>query len=520
MSDTPAPQQTTDVRREGERGASLIFALFGLSTLTILGLGLTSVGIIATRMTTNERDTQEALALADAGASHARKMVMYQEWPTNNLTHLMNGGDAVACTGDELSQAPAGAPAPYPTVFVTPATAGGTLMGNGNYRVFVCDDHLTDVDNQTGILDPNPDADVNRRILVRSIGTTTTGSTAAIEQVYMAVPVPALLVNGNVSLQGNTQISGQNGSVHANGNITVVGNSVCAQENFSATATITGTPAGGATCNQAADKLEGSAPVNIRNLNPGDYQALAQIKLSYVLVPQGGGGNMNVVAKYYIKNAGVWVAQANGAEPAGWTFNGNAFKWSTNGNMPQSVYYVETHVSLGGNVQAPPPAPGNTPAQMTIFAEGSIEVGGGAKVVSHPTVNLNTLPTIGPVALLAGQDIDMAGNGASGATTFSGLVYCRHQIEITGTPSLNGQVVALNVADTDFPMPAPPGANQVNPDNPVPLQGGLMVVSGTPNITFNGAGLSSIAVRNWRECRFDPATFNAATNDPCGPLSF
>jgi hypothetical protein len=525
MSDTPAPQQTTDVRREGERGASLIFALFGLATLTILGLGLTSLGIVATKMTTNERDTQQALALADAGASHARKMVMFQEWPTNNLSHFLNGGDAVACNGDELSQAPAGAPSPpYPTLFIQSAATGGQPLGTGTYRVFVCDDHLTDVNSETNILDVNANVDVNKRILVRSIGTTAAGATAAIEQVYQAIPVPALLVNGNVELSGSVEISGSSGVVHANGQMEVSGNSVCAQQYFSATQTITGSiPEGGAGCNQDGELRPGSSPVNIRDLHPTTFMNSAQYRLTYALVPQGGGGggggNMDVEPRVFVNtNFGIAGQAANwqpaGSTLAGWNFQANQFSWSTNGNMPESIYYIETNVGLGGNIQDP--VVNNQPAEMTVLALGWIDVGGGAKIQAHPGLNV---PGVGPIALLAGTDIDMAGNGGGGSlSTFFGLVYCRHQLEMTGTPQLNGQVIALNAADTAFPMPAP--QNQVNPSNPVTLVNGFMVISGTPNISWSGEGLTSVSVGRWRECRFDPLTFNAATMDPCGALSF
>src|SRR5215207_7777881 len=102
-----------------ERGAALVFALLGLATLTILGVGLTSLSIVGTKMTVNERDTQEALALADAGLAHARKLITFQEWDWGTMTNFLVSGNNVACDGDELSQFPATAgvpPAYYPTL--------------------------------------------------------------------------------------------------------------------------------------------------------------------------------------------------------------------------------------------------------------------------------------------------------------------------------------------------------------------------------------------------------------------
>ena len=96
MSRRPAPHDVVDARRPSERGAALVFALFGLATLTVLGLGLTSMGMMATKMTSNERDTQQAIALADAGLAHARKLITFQEWDAPNMTPFLIGGDRFA----------------------------------------------------------------------------------------------------------------------------------------------------------------------------------------------------------------------------------------------------------------------------------------------------------------------------------------------------------------------------------------------------------------------------------------
>ncbi len=55
MSRTPARHDAVDARRPSERGAALVFALFGLATLTSWVWGLTSIGMSATKMTSNEQ---------------------------------------------------------------------------------------------------------------------------------------------------------------------------------------------------------------------------------------------------------------------------------------------------------------------------------------------------------------------------------------------------------------------------------------------------------------------------------
>ncbi len=236
MSSTCLPRTCKAARLRSERGAALIFALLGLVTLTILGMGLTSLGMMATTMAGNERDTQEALALADAGLAHAKKMILFQEWPWDDMTPLLANGNGTACDGDELAQAPPSAPAGYPALFIQSAATGGQAVGTGRYRVYVCDDHLTDVHPDTGVLDAECAMPTSTSgYWCDSVGITSNGATATVEQVFESGETPALLVNGNLSVRGDVNVTGAAGIIHSNGQMDIVGNSVCAQQYFSST---------------------------------------------------------------------------------------------------------------------------------------------------------------------------------------------------------------------------------------------------------------------------------------------
>jgi hypothetical protein len=527
MSSIRPPRTCTAARPRSERGAALIFALLGLVTLTILGMGLTSLGMMATTMAGNERDTQEALALADAGMAHAKKMILFQEWPWDTMTPLLANGNGTACDGDELAQAPPSAPAGYPTLFIQSAATGGQAVGAGRYRVYVCDDHLTDIDRDTGVLDTNANADVNKRILVRSIGITANGATATVEQVFQSGETPALLVNGNLSVRGDVAVEGNAGIIHANGQMDVVGNSVCAEQYFSSTESITGgIPEGGEGCDEDGELRPGSAPVNIRMMNPLDFKSRAEYWLSTQTVTGGGGGGGggggNDVVGVVYRNMNYDPAAVTtpnwqpSAAPPSWSFSRNSFTWGTNGGstLIETVYYIDTNVSLGGNVQN---ATGG-PAQLTILAEGWVNIQGGAKM----TARLGAPPGprligIGPITVLTARDLELSGNTGGVANTYYGLFYVRHQVQITGSPTIRGQVVALNEADTAWPAVAP--IPQVNPSNLVMLDAGFMKIAGTPNIEYDGDGLAGVTGRFWRECRFNPANVNPMNpEDACGPL--
>ena len=114
-----------------DAGASLLITLFGLVLLTVLGFGLTGIGTRATVSTMDERDAVEALAIADAGIAHARKLILWQEWLS--LDQFLQNAGGTACDGDELSVAPtAPLPAGYPTAAADFIPAAGRPFNASN----------------------------------------------------------------------------------------------------------------------------------------------------------------------------------------------------------------------------------------------------------------------------------------------------------------------------------------------------------------------------------------------------
>ena len=85
--------------------------------------------------------------------------------------------------------------------------------------------------------------DVNGRLVIRSTGFGPRGTQATLEQMLVPIEMPALLVNGNLTMAGNTRILGDQGSVHANGTLRVQNNSVFVAKDATSTGTLT-TPGG------------------------------------------------------------------------------------------------------------------------------------------------------------------------------------------------------------------------------------------------------------------------------------
>lgn len=468
-------------RLRSESGMALIVVLLMLGVMTMIGMAITGVGMIATTVTVNATETASALAIADGGLAHARRMILWQEWPAINT--LLQNGNGVACSGDELATVPAGAPAGFPSAASDLIPAAGRAFGGGTYQVYVCDDHATDVHPTTGVLDGNANSDVNRRIIVRAVGTTATGASATVEQIYSSSDVPALTLNGNVLVTGNIQVLGTGGAVQSNGTLELAGNA-CAQVSFSAASTLTvsGASVGGsAACTAAAlQAISEAAPVNAPALSADAYKAQADVWLNADGTCYSTLLSINVPCLLI-----------------GWSYNAGTSTWSDSGTAIAATYWADGNVDLDGTYGTI-----LAPAALTILAKGHVRISGSHRTQPDLSVSGIGINNVG-LSIVAGTDVQVVGNNVG---LVGGVVYAPHQVDITGSSSITGQVVALNQADTNYP--AAGGTNLV-----ARAADGRMQISGAATITFNGTGMRSLRAAQWRECR----TSNDPAN-PCGTL--
>jgi hypothetical protein len=105
------------------------------------------------------------------------------------------------------------------------------------------------------------------------------------------------------------------------------------------------------------------------------------------------------------------------------------------------------------------------------------------------------------ISALAETDLMLRGSSSQG---FTGIYYAGHQVDIQGSPTVNGQVLASNLADTTYP---PANRNLVTLN-----ASGQMVITGSPVINYAGSGIVATVPLAWRECR------GSNPNNPCGPL--
>ena len=421
-----------------ERGIGLLMTLIAIAILTILGLALTTTGRIAFMISGNAEEATRAGYLAESGLTHGRELV--RALNTNDYTALLQAGDGTGCNGDELS------------AVANPIPLAGINYGGGTYVVSVCDDPADG--------DGDPNADSNGTVRVVSVGTRPDGGSATLELTLGTQDLPAVLVNGNLRINAATKIMGGGGAVHTNGNIHLNGSDACAQLHFSTSGSIQDPPAkgnSGAACNETGGNLDvrsGANPIAV----PGVDFASLKNNVDYIL--KNNGQIFDVANALLLPPFG------------GWSWSNP--KWEIDGAVNGS-YYAE-NTSIGIN---------DITGTASFVADGYIEVSG------SPT-NLSPDLTVGNVtySMVAGYDLKLNGNAA---TTIEGVFFANHQVDISGNPNINGQVIAADVADVGFP---PDGNNLVS------LSSGWMEFSGNPTITYNGGGgFGSMLISGWREIR-------------------
>lgn len=446
-----------NAERQSEKGAALAMSMFSLLLITVLGMGLMSVGEISRNVSTNDRENTDALYVAESGLTHARTLIFSVN--LTNFSSILTAGDGVPNTGDELST----------NLFANPITAenqGGTAFGPGSYSVRVMDDN-DEVGTQ------NLSVDTNRQVIVRSTGTGRNGSTATIEAVISFKTAPGIIVDGKLKISGNPVLRGPGGSVHAANTLDLDG-TPCADGYFSSSANIVdpSKARSGAGCGGAGDTRSGQPAIITPVL---DIKNEFRHRATYIL---GIDGKVYNSAGTMIDDAtsdGKWM-MAGGGE---WSWDSGGKKWTLGGDqMLNGTYYSEGNMVISGN-----PGTSAFPKVVSLFSEGYMEVSG----------NPYFRPHLERYSMIAGTDLKLNGNAGAGTANYEGLNYAGHQVDFSGNIGINGQVVAKNLADTNSP------GNK----NLVQLSSTFMIISGNPTITYSGFLLGDTKqVTSWREVRF------------------
>ena len=416
----------------GERG----FALVGtLLLLMIVGAATTALwlsGQTEAAMAINHETAAHAKAAAEAGANHAVDVTLdfVRRWhangfatPTAAITSLLLGPDTqsgtVASDADNGSLENWGIPRP-PARLALPGPAGATYEA----RLFDEDDPQRGLTLETGdqlrIAENNlPTVDANNRVLIQATGYAVNDSSTTVEVAIVPRTSPAIVSNGDLTVQGNPSVLGTNGSVHSNSALQVGGSpDIDGDATASGGYTETGNPTIGGFTSGTALTLP------VLEVHAADYRNLADLVLT-------AGGTMTDLGGSLICDASV---DADACEDAGytWVFAGGA-GWratSLGANADNRTFYAETDLEITGNIGT-----AGNPWNLTLITEGNIDISGNGTIEADSP------------GLLFITDQDLHFTGGKDQAGAEAQVLVREQVFLAGNVSLHGSVVIEDAAD-------------------------------------------------------------------------
>lgn len=409
------------VRGPDRRGIALATAIFALLVVTILALGIWTMAEINTVSSVNRQDATKAMGLAEAGVAHALS-VLSNDLGTIPGTWLLLGSDSAASTADD------GLLVDFGLASSDQIPASGYATQGGRYYVTLLDD--------PGETDGDPLADGNSFIIARCTGVTDDGGSATVD-VRIGAAIPAVAVNGDLTISGNPSILGPCGSAHANGTITVTGNATV-QTGISATGTVVGAVSD--TSGAALVPTNGARELDIPNLDPLDYCGDAD----YILRENGWLVRTSVPDSVY----------AGGGPQNGWRLTSTSpVQWVTSGPSASAGTYCAY-----GNVRITT----NLNGDYTFLATGSVRFTGTPHISSaHPD----------GILIMSGGDVVMTGTPLGG-DAYDGMVYAQSQCLVSGNLTASIQLLCNDQLEN-------PGANNLVP---------VSTISGNATITFDCTG--------------------------------
>jgi cytoskeletal protein CcmA (bactofilin family) len=463
-------EKSTSLR--SEKGVALIIVMLLLAVMSALTTALSMSGQTEVAMASNEMFYAGARAAAEAGLNRATEHLN-----DVNTLNLLAGAD-----NDPNATADNGR---VPTIGNGPFT----LNNQYTYTLQILDDDDASLytsalsGGQLAQMQENNDPRVssNDRLILRATGIGPRNTRVVVQRVLQSVATanvtttttttianPALLVDGDLNLNGSLEIHGKRGNVHANGNI--IGN---------VSGEITGDITATGTVDDRLDpngmKAGNMPPIAVPEIRAADYKNLADFIL------KADGSVINTATNLPCVLC-----------PTGWTYSGGT--WSSSGGMPTSAtYYVEGPVSMHGT--------GNHPlTAISVIAEGSITITGNGKFKPENTSKIQFV-----------TNGDFVSNAdANDPLDVDGQVMVREQLKLQGGFDFQGRVMVKNKDSASNVYDAvtnPHGrrganlesANDVNGTVEIEYNGTLDDIVTTQTITTNGPTTYTNNVSGWIE---------------------
>lgn len=401
-----------------EKGVALVIVLLLLAVMMGLTTGMTLNGQTDIAMASNELNYAGARAAAEAGLNRAVEQII-----ADTTTNLLAGADGLvdadpdAAVNDDNGLIPGIGNGPF------------TIGDQYAYTIQILDDDDPSLYpaalSAPQLAQMGEDglafSSVNDRLILRAVGTGPRSTSVTIMRVLQSVATgaipptnttilsnPAILVGGNLDLNGNITVGGLEGNIHANGNVSGGGS-----EDISGDITATGTVADG--LNPDGLKAGGMPPITIPEIKAEDFKGLAD----WILTSTGERRRASDNAL---------CGGAGPVCPTGWSFSGGA--WSASGAMPSAAtYYVEGPVSVHGTGKS-------VLTSVSIIAEGSITITGNGKFRPENSSKIQ---------FVTNGDFELGGTvDADDSVDLDGQIMVREQMRIYGNSEFQGRVMVEN----------------------------------------------------------------------------
>jgi len=439
------------VEQPDERGSALIGVLLLLMMMSALAAALAVSGTTETLISGNQRAGAQAEAAAEAGLNHAVELATTYifEWKSNGFASasfaidgLLLGPDGMSGTVDlDADNGSFGTRAGITAAQQIPAFPARLTVAAGiiaQYDARIMDDDLAPGENGVSPFD-----DLNETLIVRATGYGPNNTTVTLEAVISPADMGALIVDGDLDITGSVDVSGLEGDVHANGDLDI-GGSTSISGDVTASGELTGYAG-----------TEGVPDRELPEIHASDYRQYAD----FILQSDGTITDL----------AGVLVPTP--ADFSEWSFDSTGGpdgipEWSLSSGAPPptGTYYVRGAVKVTGNPVA----------QLTLIAEGSIDISGSPDFTADTTELL--FVTDGDLEISGGLD-------ALDPLNVGGQILVHEQIKLSGNPALTGQFIVENATSVSTLVTT----NEI---------------SGHVEIIYNGGlGGGTFTVSGWREVR-------------------
>ena len=298
-------------------------------------------------------------------------------------------------------------------------------------------------------------SDGNTRIVVRAIGYASNGAVGTVEVTIAPLSLPALITNGDLTIDGNGGITGTGGSVHSNANLTLDGNTSIAVD-----ATASGTYSASGNAVVGGTTGGGQSTMTVPSVRAIDHRPKADFILTAggtLTTPGGAVICDSLGSKHACQDIGYGWEYEGPESNEGWELDHN------NATMVPGTYYVEGRAGIKGNQGSL-----LNPLQVTVIAEGDIDVEGNTHLAPHYP------------GLLFVTDGDLAATDNFHADTVEGQMLVHEQVDLTGNVTLAGQVLVEDAANASSLVTA-------------------NSITGNTSLDYTGAGgSSSFGVTAWR----------------------